>query len=101
MTRAKFLAFLFTLPWATVLAEDLRPLKKFYITGLFHTKSANDCTIAPIEIYGHDREDALVRWANSTGCTVWTEEEFADMKKDIWPSLVENCKRNYGKDSAL
>jgi hypothetical protein len=57
--------------------------KKFYITGIYHTKELNDCTLPPIEVEGVDRLDALTR----TGVTVWTEEEwktfnYSEFKKD-------------------
>jgi hypothetical protein len=51
--------------------------KRFYITGLAHTKTLNDCTIPPIEVHAPDRVSAiyeLIKYA-----TVWTEDEWNDV----------------------
>lgn len=56
----------------TIRAEAQKPLKKFYVTGLYRTEKLNDCTLPPIECFGTDRLDALTH----CGLTVWTEEEW-------------------------
>jgi hypothetical protein len=45
--------------------------KKYFITGLIHTKEFNDCNIPPIVCYGETRSDALLRCCEGGGLTVW------------------------------
>lgn len=54
-------------------------INKYYITGIYRTKECNDTTLPPIESYGHSRVEALAR---IRGITVWTEEEWEQVKND-------------------
>jgi hypothetical protein len=65
--------------------------KRFFITGLFHTEKLNDCTIPPIECYGTSRADAANNWLNNSGCTVWTEQEWADFQKRSGKGFEQGC----------
>ena len=71
MTKRNFLAILLGAFPIAVLAQKRQ--KKFYITGLYHSTAANDCTIPPIIAYGTDRIDALLHCCAGGGLTVWTE----------------------------
>ena len=82
MTRHSFLGILFGSAIAGRAQEKALKQKKYYITGLFHDKQHNDCTVPPIVSYGTSRLDALV----NTRCTVWTEDEWlAGPSKDGFP----------------
>lgn len=63
--------------------------RKFYITGLVHTPTANDCTIPPTVVFARDRLDALMQ---IVGVTVWTEEEWQDMRNRVGKRFDESCK---------
>ena len=90
MTKRKFLALLFTAFPTLALAEKTK--KKFYITGLAHTSTANDCTIPAIVTYGTDRANALLNCCDGGGLTVWTEEEYEEMRRTNGKQFDENCK---------
>ena len=76
MTRASFIAAVFTLLPAAMCGAGTEP-KKFYITGLAHTETQNDCTIPTIEVYAADRYGAAIEMLKHA--TVWTEEEWKDV----------------------
>lgn len=66
--------------------------QKFYITGLAHTATANDCTIPPIVAYGKDRVDALLHCCEGGGLTVWSAKEYEAFQKNTGKEFEASCK---------
>ena len=89
MTKRAFMTGFFALLPTIMLPQKAR--KKFYITGLSHTATANDCTIPPIIAYGADRIDALLHCCESGGLTVWTEAEYIEMRRTVGRAFDEIC----------
>jgi hypothetical protein len=85
---------------AKIEAQQLgkKPIKKFYVTGLAHTKEANDCTIPPIICYGTDRLDALLHCCEGGGLTVWTEEEWNEWMKRGGREFEATCKEELRRE---
>jgi hypothetical protein len=81
MVRRKFLTALIGALGISAVAQ--KTSKKFYITGFTgdSVQTANGCILPPIVSYGTDRVDALFNWANNGGMTVWTKEEYEDLKR--------------------
>ncbi len=92
MSKRKFLALLLAGIPVNLIAQS-KARRKFYITGLAHTATANDCTIPAIVTYGTDRVDALLHCCDGGGLTVWTEEEYRDMRRSIGKQFDESCKQ--------
>jgi hypothetical protein len=72
--------------------ETSKAPDKFYITGLAHTATANDCTIPPIVAYGSSRVNALLHCCEGGALTVWTEAEYKEMRQRIGKEFDESCE---------
>jgi len=58
-------------------------LRPFYITGLYHSKEFNDCTVPPIKVYARNITEALL---NIPGVAVWEEHEIPEEFRKFPPA---------------
>jgi hypothetical protein len=87
LTRRGIMAGLLGMVFANVPSLGATGRKKWYITG-GRRERQTDCDVDPIICYGKDRVDALM----NSGITVWDEEGYLQMRKEIGKEFDTSCK---------